>query len=488
MKNRFRKSVNFSVTSCAVLLGSLLVNACGGGGGDDSETSAGIGGTGIVFGKITAFGSVYVNGTRFNTDNSQFIVDGSSATQDDLEIGMVVLLQVETERGVYTGNAISVEYDDDVQGPVAATPELVVGSGGNRKTFDVFGQTITIDQTGTVFDSTSFAGLNALEALDLVEVSGFRTSTTEITATFVRKIGVLEPGVSEVELSGEILALDTTLMQFTLDGTVINYGTGTEIEVSGPLVNGLNVEVDGVIQVDSSVLADEIEDEKIGFGSEAEDVSIQGIISSYNSNADFVINGQAVDASQAEFSPTTAAGMLDVGVEIEVEGDIVGGILIADEVELREGESGVEAYVDPGSVDTLNNSFTVSFASLGNVMIKVNAQTIIEDEAGMDPLQNMTLNDLMGNDYVRVEGFGDGNDIIASTVKRTDPEDSLKLEGVVDDYEEDMSITVLGIVYALDLATTSYDPFPPNIQIGDIVEIEDEDPADGIADKVEEEF
>ena len=115
----------------SVTLTSLLLLACGG--GATSVILAGIGGTGIVFGEITAFGSVYVNGTRFETDQSQFIVDGNSATQDDLRIGMLVQLQVETEDGVYTGKATSVTYDDNVQGPVAATPIVVTGSGGTEK-------------------------------------------------------------------------------------------------------------------------------------------------------------------------------------------------------------------------------------------------------------------------------------------------------------------------------------------------------------------
>ncbi len=54
-----------------MLVSITILNACGSGGG--SDTTAGIGGTGIAVGKITGFGSVYVNGDRFTTDNSTFI-------------------------------------------------------------------------------------------------------------------------------------------------------------------------------------------------------------------------------------------------------------------------------------------------------------------------------------------------------------------------------------------------------------------------------
>ena len=66
----------------AALGAALSMAGCssGGGGSDDVATST-------VFGQITAFGSVYVNGDEFNTDASNFIVDGLvNPSQDDLAI------------------------------------------------------------------------------------------------------------------------------------------------------------------------------------------------------------------------------------------------------------------------------------------------------------------------------------------------------------------------------------------------------------------
>lgn len=484
MNTRQWKPFKFSITIISMLCSSLLLASCGGGGAA-ALLSAGIGGTGIVFGTITGFGSVYVNGTRFETGQSQFIVDGVAATQDDLEVGMVVTLEVETEDGVFTGKAISVVYDDSVQGPVAATPQDVLGSGGSQKFFNVFGQEITIDQTATVFDATSFSGL---AAMDLVEISGFRTATDKITATYVRKIGVLVPGVSEVELRGEIMA-PLTATSFMLDGTLIHYGLGTEIEVNGPLAVGLLVEVEGVIQADSSVQADEIEEEEAGFGSEVDDVSMQGIISLYVSNADFFINGQRVDASLASFSPAAAASLLENGINVEVEGDIVGGVLIADEVELRDGESELLSFVS--AIDLANNRFEISYAPLlGSVVVDTNGQTLFKDEGPLQ-LPNFDLNLMNIGDFVKVKGFDNGAGVTAEVVKRQDVDDS-KLEGSVQSFIADTSITILGIEYGVDAATiyegyASSTDFFNQLVIGDLLEIEDDEPADGIADEVEEE-
>jgi hypothetical protein len=302
-----------------VTCGSILV-ACGGS-SESSDTTAGIGGTGIVSGQITGFGSVHVNGTVFNTSNSTFIVDGNmAATQDDLEIGMVVKLEVETENGVFTNKALEVVYDDEVQGPVAATPVDVPGSGGSQKTFDIFGQTITIDEIGTIFEDTSFVDV---DALDILEVSGFRTSPTEITATYVKWKEVLDPGKTEVELRGTISQFSAVNENFMLDGVLISFDMNTDIELQGGgLRNDLFVEVEGIYFDNPSVFvkAEEIEEEEEGFGDDVENISLQGVISNYVSIGDFEINGQQIDASSASLSPANAASLLGDGVEVEVEG------------------------------------------------------------------------------------------------------------------------------------------------------------------------
>ncbi len=63
------------------------LTACGGG---TQVAGGGIGGTGISQGSITAFGSVWVNGVEFDTSNASILRNGSSVTQSDLAIGMVV--------------------------------------------------------------------------------------------------------------------------------------------------------------------------------------------------------------------------------------------------------------------------------------------------------------------------------------------------------------------------------------------------------------
>ncbi len=95
---------------------ALTLVACG---GSDTDV-AGIGGSGYISsGSITGFGSVYVNGVKFETDSATFDVDGTSGTQDDLAIGMVVKVNGSINADGVTGTASSISFDDELQGPVS---------------------------------------------------------------------------------------------------------------------------------------------------------------------------------------------------------------------------------------------------------------------------------------------------------------------------------------------------------------------------------
>ena len=329
-----RRKVNKLVTTiCLLAVCSSLLIACGES-TDGSDTVAGIGGTGIVAGKITGFGSIYVNGGKFDIDTSQFDVDGDTgADQSDLALGMVVKLRVETENGVFTSNTLEVVYDDEIEGPL-----IIMTSGPTTKTGTVFGKSITFDKANTIFVGTSFDSLGAedvLVDLDVIEVSGFRVSTSEIVATYVRFIEDLELLSSEIELRGNIKDYTAGGNTFKIDGTLINFdptGVNTEIEVPGGIKEGLYIEVEGFIQTSTSVFAEEIELEDEDFGGDVDDISLEGIVSDFaDITKDFSIGSQRVNASMAEFKP---AGLTLVnGLNIEVEGAIIGGILIADEVE-----------------------------------------------------------------------------------------------------------------------------------------------------------
>ena len=75
------------------LIGAFLLSGC------ESTTEdeyAGIEGTGdrvelaSAYGTVSGFGSIYVNGVRFDTDTAAVEIAGEAASEDALAVGMVV--------------------------------------------------------------------------------------------------------------------------------------------------------------------------------------------------------------------------------------------------------------------------------------------------------------------------------------------------------------------------------------------------------------
>ena len=61
----------------SALFSVFLLISCGSGGGGGMTAGGGIGGTGIISqGAVSAFGSIFVNGTEFDTSNAAIIVNG----------------------------------------------------------------------------------------------------------------------------------------------------------------------------------------------------------------------------------------------------------------------------------------------------------------------------------------------------------------------------------------------------------------------------
>ena len=299
---------------------------------------------------------------------------------------------------------------------------------------------------------------------------------------------------SEVELRGAIQGVPTGTapdQTFQLDGVIITTNGSTQVDVPGGLADNLNVEVKGIIQTQgpTSVLATKIEIEDDDFDDDVDDIELQWVVSDIASGIDnFLLGNQRVDASGI-----SGLTLID-GMNIEVEGTIVAGKLIADEVEVEEEETKLRSYVD--TVDAPNSKFEVHYPATSGpttVTVHIDSQTYFEDETGA-ATPPFSIDDLNQGrvDYVRIEGVEIANDdILATVVKRTSPDNKLEHEGKVDAYNLGANITVLGILYQLD-GSTSYEPPVPDIEVGDFVDIEDDDDpipnqADGFADEVEEE-
>ena len=323
------------------LLLVVFIAACGGGsGGGGTVASGGIGGTGVTSGTVSGFGSVFVNGIEFDTDGASRDVDDevdvSNGTDDDtvLGIGMVVTIIGTVNDDGVTGTAESIEYDDEVEGPL--TDEQDDGNPDTR-TFGIFNITVIIDRNTTVFAETDY---DDLEENDLLEVSGYFDAAGKLLATRVERKGEFFLNVSEVEIKGEVSDFDSSMSTFMLvglEGIAITYNNATEFEdLPGTVANGQFVEVKGILTDATSILAGRIEREDEGFGDDVDQISIEGLVTDFEGISSFRVAGQRVNASKATFEPSSLETSINDGDKVEVEGTIVDGVLKAKEVEFED--------------------------------------------------------------------------------------------------------------------------------------------------------
>ena len=88
----------------------------------------------------------------------------------------------------------------------------------------------------------------------------------------------------------------------------------------------------------------------------------------------------------------------------------------------------------------------------------------------------------MPGDFVKIEGLDTGTQILAHQVKRENL-DEIEVQGSVDSFVASTSITILGITFNVDTATTI--PLTQPVA-GNIVKIKgNNSPADGIVDEIE---
>ena len=472
----------------------VLLVSCGT--GDMQLAGGGIGGTGITSGTLTGFGSVFVNGIEFDTTGASRNIDDmvtiSTGFDDDtvMDTGMVVTIAGTVNPDGVTGSATSITYDEVVTGPVTSAP--VEDPDGVHKTFNVFDKSVSVDRNSTVFVNTDYP---SLQLNDVVEISGYFDNAGRLVATRLAREGVLGQG-TVVEIRGTVSAFDG-IDSFSIGALSVIFDGATVFEdLPGTVTNGQYVEVNGMLQGGASILASRIEREDSNLGFYTGEISVEGLVTSFLNIGSFLLDGVPVDATNATFSPTALAGTLANNQLVEVEGTISGGIIMADQVEQRSGVVKLAGQVITKDV----NGSTISLEIVTGqpaIVVKVDSQTQLEDE--LLQVRPFTLLQINAGDPLLVQGYIDNTGgVIAGEVKRRIL-DKYQLTGPVSTASGDAtsgSVAILGVTMSTDNRTEfedsndqqfpdGGDDFYSQVSNGDIVELEDELPVDGVADEVE---
>jgi len=181
----------------------------------------------VVYGPITGFGSIIVNGQRYDVATAVIMADGNLANESDLREGQVVRTIASVSSA---GNeALTVTYQENLRGVVSAV-DAVAG------TFEVLGNSVRTN------GSTRFDIGGASLAIGMrVEVSGLDTSAGQLQATYVGEPLVTAP----LEATATIDSVDLANQTFTLGSLSVDYSQTNLLEVPGgvPAI-GVVVEVE----------------------------------------------------------------------------------------------------------------------------------------------------------------------------------------------------------------------------------------------------
>ncbi|WP_374566589.1 DUF5666 domain-containing protein [Ideonella sp.] len=338
--------------SAAVL--AVVVAACGGGGGatppDTNPPPQAA--SSFTSGAISGFGSVIVNGVRFDDSGAEVVDDdGGRHGRDDLKLGAQVEIEASSvDRASGHGVATRIRFGSELVGPVSA-----IDLAGQRLT--VLGQQVAVGAR-TVFDDQLTGGLAGVQVDQVLEVHAqFDAAQGLYRATRIEAAGA----PSEFKLRGLVAALDAAGHTFQIGAATINYASAAE--VTPQLANGVRVRV----RLQTTAAGGQWIATRVDNGErEHEDHSeaeMTGLITAWTSATQFSLDGLAVDARNATF-PDGQAGVV-LGARVEVEGAIVGGVLMATKVHVEDEEQEHERGEDYElhgaitAVDALAHTFTL---------------------------------------------------------------------------------------------------------------------------------
>ncbi len=308
-----------------------------GGGGASLIAGIGSGGTGITpgvgsggtgspaggVGAISGFGSIIVNGVRFDTEQARLVL----ADVDALKLGMTVRVVGTIDDDLVTGTATDIFSAADLRGAASA-----IDAAGGRLT--VLGTDVAVD-TATVFAGGA-STLADLRNGDLVQVHGLPGTGGQLHATRVERV----VGPASEVLTGTVDLLDTATATFRIGSMLVRFA-GAVFDPGWPasnLANGQLVRVRGT-SGGGVLQASAVEPWYALAAGDGVRLTIAGLVTSMAGLRSLLVDGVPVDAGAAQVSGGPVAS-LGAGASVEVTGRGVGGVLVAERIRLRRGNAG----------------------------------------------------------------------------------------------------------------------------------------------------
>lgn len=265
-------------------------------------------------GVISGLNDVTVNGVRYSAGGATVTMNGQPGTLSDLRRGQIVTVGGRINGDGVTGSADSIRFDANLIGPVQS-----LNSAASR--LIVMGQTIVTGPETTFtagIDPFTYAGLFVG---DKIQVSGFADSAGNIVATRIDTAG---SGL-ELQLIGQVGGLDLANLLFTIGRLTLDYSSALLIDLpAGAPANGMMIKAIGTLS-NGLFTVERLSSAPRPAGSSGQRIQAAGLITRFNSPADFAVGELRVAVGSAITYANGTAGDLGLNADVIIDGDFASG-------------------------------------------------------------------------------------------------------------------------------------------------------------------
>ncbi len=416
-------------------------------------------------GVITGFGSIFINGVEYETDQASFVVDGVAGDESLLKLGMVVTLSGDAAADG-TGNAVAVEFENEVEGIVIDNSNY-----GTDGTFNIMGLTIHTDED-TVFESAvdSVTSMAEIANDNIIEVSGYSSGDGSVWAT---RLEVKKPLLSDgddIEMKGRV-SLPITDTTFMIGEMVVNYASAEFDDMTVDMIaEGLLLEVKSDTELNDAkeLVATKIELKNSGkkkhkYEEDDEEVEVQGVITNVISSTEIEVNGSTVLLETTTRIVHGDVSTLTNGLKVKVKGNVdVDGNLVAEKLIFKpSGDIKMTGKIE--ATDIINNTI-----KLFGLTVTLNNSTMVEDDR--DDVDKSELvkykfgvDDLVVGDWIKIKAFKNASGgLTATKAKRKTFKEGKeeKLEGKIESVD---MLALTTVVAGVTVDYSSAGEFTPEV-------------------------
>jgi len=420
-----------------------VLTACGGGSSSNSspapaaalpENST----LRVAKGNVTGFGSVWVNGVEWETDDCEITIDDEPGDESQLEVGNIVEVQGSTDDdGI--ARCDSMEFDSELEG-------LITEVGVDY--ILVHGLRVEINDDTLFDDDLANQNISDLNEGDYVEISAFAVADGYV-ATRIE----VEVDDGEVEIYGKVENLDTGMNTFMIQEMTVNYASASFDDFDGrDIAEADYVEVEGQsFNSDDELVATSVEykdNNPYDDGDEGNEFEAEGYLSVVDGSPLILNDFEIVLADDVTFEYGSEEDLID-GAKVEVEGTInATGQLVVNEVKFKiESDIEIKAPLDAlPTQDADSGEWTISL--LGREIL-VAEQTQLEDASKLDDTY-FDISDVAENEWLEAKVYeSDAADFIAVRIEREDASDFVEIEGPLSAITADV-LAVAGFAVIVD--------------------------------------